>query len=458
MKKVFLCILVMVVCFLLACGKKVEVHEVTGTVKDATMNTILIATDRGVKYSFVKTDVPHTGLDGLLIGDVFTVYYEGELDDTRMGQTVKVIELKKISDYKVELAKEFNQKWGTVFKPGDLFHDYYVDAYERMKWMSREEEVGQLILARCPEENALEDIKNYHLGGYILFKKDFDEKTKNDVVTTIEAYQANAPIPMIFGVDEEGGTVVRISSNENLVAKPFASPQEIFQTEGMDGIILDAQNKASLLKSLGIHINFAPVADVCTSETAYMYPRTFGKSATETANYVTTIIEETKKMGVSSVLKHFPGYGNNADTHEGVAVDKRPYTTFQTSDFVPFKAGIDKGADFVLVSHNIVEAMDTASPASLSKNVHNTLRNELEFSGVIITDDLAMNAITTYTSGNHPAVSAILAGNDMMITTDYKEAYNKVLDAINSGGIDIELVDAAVIRVLAYKYSMGLLK
>src|SRR5699024_3252097 len=108
-----------------------------------------------------------------------------------------------------------------------------------------------------------------------------------------------------------------------------------------------------------------------------------------------------------SVMKHFPGYGDNGDTHTGVVIDERPYSTFETSDFLPFESGIKAGGPCILVSHNIVKSMDKNYPASLSKNVHNILRENLNFSGVIMTDDLAMDAVKAYVENGEAAVQAV---------------------------------------------------
>ena len=103
-----------------------------------------------------------------------------------------------------------------------------------------------------------------------------------------------------------------------------------------------------------------------------------------------------------------------------MAVDERPYETFETSDFLPFQAGIQAGADAVLVSHNIVTSMDGSLPASLSPAVHQILRDTLGFDGVILTDDLAMDAVAQYAQDGSAAVLAVQAGNDMVLTTDFE--------------------------------------
>ena len=168
----------------------------------------------------------------------------------------------------------------------------------------------------------------------------------------------------------------------------------------MELIKSDTKEKCRLLSSLGINLNFAPVADISSDPADYMYPRTFGISAEETCKYVeTNVVSVMKENGIGSVLKHFPGYGNNSDTQTGVAVDERSLKSLRENDFLPFESGIEAGAEVVLVSHNIVRSIDGEHPASLSLQVHNILRDEIGFSGLIITDDLYMDAIREYTHG-----------------------------------------------------------
>ena len=160
---------------------------------------------------------------------------------------------------------------------------------------------------------------------------------------------------------------------------------------------------------------------------------------------------------MGSVLKHFPGYGNNQDTHTGAAVDQRPYETFESSDFLPFQAGIQAGADAVLVSHNIVTSMDESLPASLSPAVHRVLRDTLGFDGVILTDDLAMEAAAQYAQDGSVAVLAVQAGNDMIVTTDFETQIPQVIAAVEEGTIPMEQIDQSEARVLSWKYDLGLL-
>ena len=326
--------------------------------------------------------------------------------------------------------------------------------------MTLEEKVGQVFFVRCPSENAAEDVGTYHLGGYILFGRDTKDKTANELIQAIRSYQDAAAIPLLVGVDEEGGTVVRVSSNPNLRSERFASPQRLYDLGGMERITEDVREKDALLKALGFHVNLAPVADVSTNPDDFIYARSFGQDAAATAEYVSAVTAQMAADGMGSVVKHFPGYGNNVDTHTGIAVDERPYEDFVNGDFLPFSAGFESGGGTtaVLVSHNIVECMDAGLPASLSPNVHRILREELGFDGAVMTDDLAMEAVSAYAGGGAVAVMALEAGNDLVLTTDYRVQIPKVLAAVENGDLDVSVIDTACRRVLRWKQALGLLE
>ena len=323
--------------------------------------------------------------------------------------------------------------------------------------MTLEEKVGQLFVARCPDAAAAELAAEYHLGGYILFGRDFRDRTAEEVAAAIQSYQDAAEIPLFIGVDEEGGTVVRVSANPALRESPFRSPQELYAEGGYDRIRADAEEKCALLRSLGVNVNFAPVCDVSTDPEDFMYQRSFGQDAQATAQYAETVVSAMEEAGMGSVLKHFPGYGDNADTHTGIAYDDRPLERFEASDLLPFEAGVAAGADMVLVSHNIVSCMDPDYPASLSPEVHRVLREELGFDGVVITDDLVMDGIRHFTGDEEAAVLAVQAGNDLLCCTDFETQIPAVLDAVQNGTISEARIDQSVRRVLELKMELGLL-
>lgn len=330
-------------------------------------------------------------------------------------------------------------------------------AKEYTENLTLEEQVSQLFFARCPDVNAAEQAAEYSPGGFLLFGRDFDGKTADKVKSDIASYQSAATTPMLIGADEEGGTVVRVSSNPLLRESRFASPQRLYAEGGLDRIRSDTAEKDALLLSLGVNVNLAPVCDISSDSASFIYPRTLGGDATETSDFVRTVVQQMKTDRVGMVLKHFPGYGGTADTHTGQAVDERPLSAFQSCDLLPFEAGIDEGAQAVLVSHNIVTCMDTEYPASLSPAVHKLLRGTLGFTGVVMTDDLAMSAVTDFTGAENAAVLAVKAGNDMMISSDFVIQRSAVLDAVQNGTLGKSDIEQAAERVILWKIQLGLI-
>ena len=334
--------------------------------------------------------------------------------------------------------------------------DYASIADNIIRDMTLEEKVGQLFFVRCRRETAEADIKKYQPGGYILFAPDFTDGSRESVSRTIHNYQKLSALPLLIGVDEEGGTVNRISRYPAFRSEPFRSPQELYAEGGMDRIASDTLEKAQLLKSLGINVNLAPVCDISVNPEDFIYRRSFGQDADATAEYVKTVVEAMYSERIGSTLKHFPGYGNNADTHTGIAIDDRSLESFYEYDFLPFKAGIAAGAGSILVSHNIVNSMDPDYPASLSAKVHRILREELEFDGVVMTDDLSMEAVTGYTNHQAAAILAIQAGNDLVVASDYQLQIPAVIDAVKNRTISEDQINDAVKRVLIWKLSLQL--
>ena len=225
----------------------------------------------------------------------------------------------------------------------------------------------------------------------------------------------------------------------------------------MEAVLAQEAEKARLLRSLGINVNLGPVCDITTDPDAFLYARSLGQDPVITSAFVRETVSVMEQFQVGSCLKHFPGYGNNTDTHIGIATDSRSLTELELYDLIPFTAGIDAGADAILVSHTIVEALDLQTPASLSPGVHQYLRGEMGFDGVILTDDLVMQAITDQYGPGEAAVLAVLAGNDLLCSTDYRIQYDAVYAAVLDGRIDIDVLNRAVRNVLEWKAELGLI-
>ncbi len=324
---------------------------------------------------------------------------------------------------------------------------------ERLVSMTLEEKVGQLFWARVPSSHQLEDLQSYHFGGYLLFGRDFQGQTLEDMKALTDRYQVASKIPLLIGSDEEGGTVTRISS---ILDTPFQAPMTLYHQGGMEAIRSDTRQKAELLKSVGINAGLFPVADLASNPSAFIYDRTIGQDAQTTASYVEEVVEELGKTKVGSTLKHFPGYGDNGDSHTAIIQDNRSLYELRQADFLPFQAGIDAGADSVLVSHNILTKIDTV-PSSISPKINEILRKELNFKGVIMTDDLDMAGLADFVNQDEAAFQVILAGNDLILGSSYQTQIPYLLKKVSSGELTEDRIDKSVRRILSWKYDLGLL-
>ncbi len=322
--------------------------------------------------------------------------------------------------------------------------------------MSLEERVGQIFLVRCDSELAVSHIQKYQFGGYLFFSQDFEKDTPDSFRAKIASYQEAANYPMLYAVDEEGGIVTRISRFSAFAPRNFPSPRQNFQSGGLETCLGVQENICRLLQDLRLNVNMGPVCDISTEPNAFLYPRSLGQDAETTASFVSGTVTLMNAYGIGSVLKHFPGYGNNEDTHIGIASDYRSLEDLKANDLIPFSAGIKAGCGAVLVSHTIVHALDSELPASLSPAVHQFLRQEMGFVGVILTDDLMMEAISSQYGIREAAVLAVLAGNDLLCSTDYVAQYEAVLDAVQDGRISEDCLNSAVRRVLQWKMDLGL--
>lgn len=319
--------------------------------------------------------------------------------------------------------------------------------------MTLEEKVGQMLMVRC-DCITLSNIASIQPGAIVMFASDFNGLGKDEVISKINAMKEVLDITPYIAVDEEGGTVVRVSSNPKLAPSKYQSPQYYFKKGGMDLVNENTAEKSDLLLSLGINMNLAPVADVSQNSSDFIYSRSFGQDAEHTAEYISSTVGVMNQHNIASCLKHFPGYGENIDTHTSVAFDNRPLEQLRNCDFLPFISGIEAGVDAVLVSHNIVNNIDSSAPASISTAVHQILRDELAFKNLIITDDMSMEGVKSY---SEPYKRAVLAGNDMIIVTDYAAAYDEILSAAKSEEIPEYIIDEAVNRIINQKAKRGLI-
>ena len=375
---------------------------------------------------------------GANVNDYVDITYEGDIDNTKDYQKISILKVEKRND---------------EYRILGLNNSYDDRARDLVNKMSLESIVGSLFMPHHTS-NSLEDVSKYHLGGLVLFGESFKNKTREDILKMIEELQSRADYPLFLAVDEEGGSVVRVSSNRNLRSKSFSSSRSLYIEGGFELIRRDNEEKNELLKSLGLNINLAPVLDISTDKSDYIYYRSIGLSPELTGEFAKVIIESSKDSGIVNVMKHYPGYGKNKDTHKTSSLDTRSKEEVER-DLEPFKRAILSGAEAIMISHNTVEVLDSINPASISINNHNYLRNTLYFRGMVITDALNMGATADI---EDIGLKAILAGNNIIITRNYAKNIEEIINYVKAGNLSEEYLKALAVKVIAWKIEMGLIK
>lgn len=334
---------------------------------------------------------------------------------------------------------------------------------------SLEQKIGQMFVSRTPQTvgQAEHDARKYNLGGFIVYDADLKGLTQDQFRNKLARYDKAANIPLLIGIDQEGGLVSRLT-HSGLVPQngyQFEFPRDQYAAGGMKAVLTSAHNTATLLRSLNVNWNYAPDADYSDNPNSFIYMRGFGgvmgkQSFQGEANYIKQVIPQWQHDNlIAATLKHFPGYGDAADTHTGFAETNRSAEDVETKDMLPFKAGMDAGADAVMVTHVIYNKIDPDYPASLSKKIDNLIRNDCHFNGVVVTDALEMGAITDFAKEHHTDadILAIEAGNDMIMTTDYATEIPKIAQAVKDGKISESQINTSVKRILDMKNKIHLL-
>lgn len=326
---------------------------------------------------------------------------------------------------------------------------------EQLRSMTLEEKVGQMIMGGFYGTELNDDVRymlnNFHFGGMILFDRNMESIAQTKKLTDdIQAF-AKQKAPLLVALDEEGGYVAR--------GKNFLEPAPSQESIGLSGDVNAANHwaryNATILKSIGVNINFAPVADVGSKDT-----RSFGNDALTVTNFVEAAAQGYEAENFLYTLKHFPGIGKGKiDTHKEVSTVPDDRATLYTEDFPPFMKIIrwhDNSKFMIMVGHLKYDAIDSVNSASLSPAVMTgLLRNELGYSGVVITDDLEMGAIKNNVELGELGVKMILAGGDIaLICHNYDSqqiVYKSIVEAVKRGEISEQRIDESVRRILKLK-------
>lgn len=342
--------------------------------------------------------------------------------------------------------------------------------------MTLREKIGQLFIIRPDSLNMtqssehsvigvttltdsmIDALSDYPVGGVAMFGKNIENEEQ--LTDFIEALQNTSKLKLFMAIDEEGGSVARLANHSAFDLPCYESAAAV----GDSGISSDAlemgETIGAYLLRYGFNMNFAPVADVNTNpDNPVIGNRAFSSDATVAAHMANAMADGLQKQNIIPVFKHFPGHGDTAeDSHSGIAINHRSQEEMVSCEWLPYQTLTMK--DCVMVGHIAVPNItDTLTPATMSADVVNAvLRQQLGFDGVVITDSLAMGAITDEYSSAEAAIQAIEAGCDILLDPqNFQEAFHGLLEAVETGTIREQRIDESLYRILMLKKEYGLL-
>lgn len=320
----------------------------------------------------------------------------------------------------------------------------------------RPESITGIDVVTAAGDTTKSALEQYPVGGIVYFAQNME--SKDQVKEMIDNSQSYSKVGLFISTDEEGGMVNRLM---NTVGTTYIDSMYNYKDEGTQKAHDNAYTIASDMAALGFNMDFAPVADVWSNpDNTVIGERAYSDDYSQAAELVGSAVKGFEDGGVMCTLKHFPGHGDTAeDTHYSSAYVRRTKDEIMADEMQPFTAGIDAGAEFVMVGHLIVPDIDEL-PATLSyKITTEMLRNEMHFEGIAITDSLAMSSIADNYGVGESAVMSIKAGIDMLLDpTDIDTAIDAVVQAVESGDITEDRIDDSVRKILALKEKHGLLK
>jgi beta-N-acetylhexosaminidase len=339
------------------------------------------------------------------------------------------------------------------------YHVYRIETLINIKiqGMTTEQKIGQLFLLSIPyqyfDENTKTLIEDYYIGGIVIMSNNISSQTQlKDLINNI---QTISNTKLLITTDQEGGTIARIPWDEaRFISQPHIgiNNREDFAYEvGID--------HAQALKDVYINMNLSPVLDVSFIPDSSMATRTFGASSEKVSILGTQLILAYHSESIISTAKHFPGIGrSNVDSHKYLPEINISKDELYNEELIPFKEAIKNNVDVIMVGHAIYPEIDNNYPASLSNIfVTEILKNDLQFEGVILTDDINMDALKDY---SNKASQAIIAGCDMILVVgDFENQINyinEIKGAVGKNEISIERLDESVRKILRLKYNYNI--
>ncbi len=313
---------------------------------------------------------------------------------------------------------------------------------------------GEIVVTSAGEA-ARRSLEERPVGGLIFDKTNLVSQDQTRAM--LASFQSYAGIPLLLTCDEEGGRVSRLMST---IGTTKIGPMLTYEGQGPEKAGENAQTIGQDLSSCGFNMDLAPVADVWSDPSnTVIGDRAYSTDFAAAARLIPAAVEGFHRGGVACTLKHFPGHGDtSADSHYGSVRVYKSLEDLRRQELLPFQAGIDAGADAVMVGHLIVEDVDGAPAPFSSALVTDLLRGEMGFDGVVVTDSLKMQAITDEYASGEAALRAVEAGVDLLLCPqDLEEAAHALISAVEDGTLPQERIDESVLRILSLKEARGIL-
>ena len=340
--------------------------------------------------------------------------------------------------------------------------------------MSLEDKVAQMFVVK-PEElvginwtvtssgaQMQQAFNSLPVGGIMYTRENIQspEQTKSMISKLQEISNARVSLPAIVSVDEEGGTVARVSSNPQMGVNTSPNMRDIGVTKKMRKAYKVGAYIGKYLHDFGFNVDFAPVADVLTNpDNNLMKKRSFGSSPKLVASMTDAFTDGLQENHVFATYKHFPGHGSTfEDSHKGTTVSNQTPFLLRKVDLVPFKDAVDTGVKFIMVSHvSYPKITGDDTPASMSEKIVTGLaRKKLGYNGILISDSLGMGAISLRYAPSSAAITGIKAGLDMLLSpANLRQAYYSVVNAVRRGEIPESRIDDSVKRIIAVKLQIA---
>jgi beta-N-acetylhexosaminidase len=365
-----------------------------------------------------------------------------------------------------------NAKPPDVKKPPELSNP---TVRKWMKAMTLREKVAQLVImpiygeathARSANfKKYMHFVRDLHVGGVIVTGHSVNGGVRNAepyaMAALLNRMQKAAKVPLLVAADFERGASMRVNSTT-----PWPYNMAFAAAKDLAGANYEGAETAREARALGVHWIFGPVADVNNNpDNPIINIRSYGENPNEVSSFVQAYIAGAHSDNHSPVLvtlKHFPGHGDTAqDSHLGLARLEADRKRIEAVELEPFRAGIAAGADAVMTAHMSVPAFESENePATVSaKILTGLLRDQLSFRGIVVTDAMDMQGLTSMFDTAEAAVRSLLAGADVLLMPRKAEdAINGVLAAVEARRIARERIDASVAKVLFAKTRVGLNK